>query len=142
LGVLGWLLEVQTAEAGHLSLIGNDGWLHRGGDRPQYDQQPLEPAALIGACQAAFRATGDAHWLVEMRRCFEWYLGRNDCGLALVDFKTRGCYDGITPEGVNGNQGAESVLSWLLSLLMMYEMQTDDAPEVASKTAAQTVNLG
>ncbi|MCP4246919.1 MAG: glycosyltransferase [bacterium] len=142
IAVLGWLLEVQTAEAGHLSIIGNDGWLHRGGDRPQYDQQPVEPAALIGACKAAYRATGDEHWRVEMRRCFEWYLGRNDCAQALVDFKTRGCYDGIAPDGLNGNQGAESVLSWLLSLLIMHEMQNGDAPEVALQTATQTVNPG
>ncbi len=131
LRLLQWLLDAQTAEDGHLSVIGNDGWLRHGNDRPRFDQQALEPAALIGACKAAYRASGDTRWLSEMRRCFEWYVGRNDLGLAMVDFKTRGCYDGLTPSGVNENQGAESVLCWLLSLLIMHEMQTGDAPEVA-----------
>ncbi len=128
--VLNWLLRVQTAEAGHLSIVGNEGWLKRGGERPEHDQQPLEPAALIGACKAAFRASGETRWLDEMRRSFEWYLGRNDARASLVDYKSRGCFDGLTPTGPNENQGAESVLSWLLSLLIMHEMQTGDAPEV------------
>jgi hypothetical protein len=130
LRVLRWLLDAQTAREGHLSIIGNDGWLRRTGERAVCDQQPLEPAALIGACKAAYRASGDAKWLVEMRRCFEWYVGRNDLALPMVDFKSRGCHDGLEASGLNENQGAESVLSWLLSLLIMYEMQTGDAPEV------------
>ena len=65
-----------------------------------------------------------------MRRCFEWYVGRNDLGLSMVDFKSRGCFDGLKSSGVNENQGAESGLSWLLSLLIMHEMQTGDAPDV------------
>ncbi|MHC4090300.1 MAG: hypothetical protein ACYSVY_08480 [Planctomycetota bacterium] len=96
----------------------------------------------MGACKAAHRASGDGKWLVEMRRCFEWYLGRNDAGASMIDFKTRGCYDGLNETGLNGNQGAESLLSWLLSLLIMNEMQTGDAPEVVSSTATDAVNLG
>ena len=148
--VLQWLFDIQTARDGHLSVIGNKGWLRRSGTdgngpksaaspaespchaewpRAVYDQQALEPAALIGACKAAYRASGDGKWLIEMRRCFEWYVGRNDLGLSMVDFKSRGCFDGLKESGVNENQGAESVLSWLLSILIMYEMQTGDAPE-------------
>ncbi len=87
------------------------------------------------------QVSGDSKWLVEMRRCFEWYLGRNDAGTPMIDFKTRGCYDGLTDSGFNRNQGAESLLSWLLSLLIMHEMQTDDAPEAAPGSAAGAVSL-
>lgn len=127
---LRWLLDVQTGEGGVLSVVGNAGWYRKGGEKPMFDQQPLEPAALIGACKAAYRATGDESWLVQMRRCFEWYVGRNDLGISLIDYKTRGCYDAIVQGGVNKNQGAESVVSWLISLLTMHEMQTGDAPDV------------
>jgi glycosyltransferase involved in cell wall biosynthesis len=130
LRVLNWLLDVQRAEEGHLSVIGNKGWLQRDGRRAKYDQQPLEAAALNSACKAAYRASGDARWLVEMRRCFDWYLGRNDGGEIMIDFKTRGCYDGLQENEVNKNQGAESGLAWLHSLLIMYEMQTGDVLEV------------
>ncbi len=129
LRVLRWLTDTQTSSEGHLSIIGNNQWLQRGKDMPMFDQQPLEPAALIGACKAAYRASGDPRWLDDMRRCFEWYLGRNDFKVSMVDFKTRGCYDGLGPHGVNENQGAESTLSWLLSLLIMHEIQTGNASE-------------
>lgn len=130
LQVLQWLLDVQTATEGHLSVIGSNGWFRRNGRRAKYDQQPLEAAALIGACKAAYRASDDTRWLAEMRRCFEWFLGRNDAGLPMIDFKTRGCRDGLEATGVNDNQGAESTLSWLLALLIMHEMQTGDVLEV------------
>lgn len=130
LKVLRWLLDVQTSANGNLSVIGNTGWFRHDGERARFDQQPIEPAALIGACKAAFRASQDKTWLIEMRRCFEWYLGRNDPGLSMVDFKTRGCYDGLEDGSVNQNQGSEALLSWLLSLLIMHEMQTDEAPDV------------
>ena len=128
LRALDWLLAVQTSDDGHLSVIGSDGWLRRGGRRAPYDQQPLEAAALIEACKAAHRATGDERWLVEMRRCFAWYLGQNDAGVSLIEFKSHGCYDGLVRNGVNQNFGAESCVSWLLSLLTMHEVQPGEAP--------------
>jgi hypothetical protein len=130
LRVLQWLLDVQTSERGYLSVIGNDGWFRRGGEKARFDQQPIEAAALVGACKAAYRATGDTRWLAEMRRCFDWFLGRNDLDRPLVNFKTRGCFDGLQPDRVNANQGAESLLSWLHSLLIMHEMQTGEAPDL------------
>jgi hypothetical protein len=121
LRVLAWLLEIQTAPAGHLSVIGNDGWLWRGGKRPPFDQQPLEAAALVAACRAAHEATGERSWLDEMRRCFEWYLGRNDHGLSLLDAETGGCRDALVPDGLNRNQGSESTLAWLEAWLEMHQ---------------------
>jgi glycosyltransferase involved in cell wall biosynthesis len=142
LRVLTWLLNVQTAEEGHLSVIGTDGWLRRGGRRAPYDQQPLEAAALIEACKAAHRATGDERWLIEMRRCFAWYLGQNDGGVSLIEFKSHGCHDGLIRGGVNQNFGAESCLSWLLSLLTMHEMQPGEAPDRSWETAVADDELG
>ncbi len=125
--ILDWLLEIQTGENGQISLIGNDGWLRKGEPKPRFDQQPVEIAALVGACKAAYRASDDRRYLHEMRRCFDWFLGTNDLGRPLVDFKTRGCYDGLLDSGANQNQGAESLLSWLLSLLTMHETQAGDS---------------
>jgi glycosyltransferase involved in cell wall biosynthesis len=134
LRVLSWLLQVQTAADGHLSVIGSDGWLRRGGRRAPFDQQPVEAAALIEACKAAHRATGEERWLIEMRRCFAWYLGQNDNGVSLIEFKSHGCYDGLVRGGVNQNFGAESCVSWLLSLLTMHEMQPGEAPDRSWET--------
>lgn len=131
LRVLDWLLRNQTSPSGRLSVIGCHGWFSRGGRKAQYDQQPIEPAALIGACKAAYHVTGERRWLKEMRKCFEWYLGYNDDGLSLLNFKTRGCHDGLLQGSVNANQGAEALVSWLLSLLIMHEMQSGNVENLA-----------
>ena len=119
LASLRWLVEVQTAPAGHFSFIGNRGWMTRGGARARFDQQPLEAFGLVHACLAAARATGEAAWLGEARRAFDWFLGGNDLSLPLYDETTGGCCDGLTPDEVNRNQGAESTLAYLLSVLEM-----------------------
>jgi hypothetical protein len=64
-------------------------------------------------------------WLDRARLIFEWFLGRNDLGVPLYDFRTGGCHDGLEPDRVNRNQGAESTLAWLLSLLEMQEVEVE-----------------
>ena len=43
----------------------------------------------------------------------EWFHGRNDVGVALYDPDTGAGYDGLEPDGVNRNCGAESTLAAL-----------------------------
>ncbi|MGQ9632193.1 MAG: glycosyltransferase family 4 protein [bacterium] len=127
---LDWLMRVQTEPSGgYLSLIGNDGWLKRGGQKAKFDQQPIEVANLMGACQEAYFATGNKKWLDGMRLCLNWFLGYNDLHEPLYDFATGGCRDGLHATGVNKNQGAESTIAWLISLHRMYEMALDSPQE-------------
>ncbi len=119
---LRWLLDIQTNEKGQISIIGCDGWLERGGSRALFDQQPVEMMSLVDACAEAYRVTHDMHWGNEIRRCLDWFLGSNDVGEVLYDFKTGGCRDGLSPQGANQNEGAESTLAWLLSLITAYEL--------------------
>ena len=119
---LEWLMKHQTdPTSGHLSLIGNDGWFKRGGKRARFDQQPIDAAALLSACHDAYRMTGDERWKQEMKKCFNWFLGANDLNMPLYDFKTHGCHDGLHGHGVSRHQGAESTLSWLMSVLRMHQ---------------------
>ena len=118
---LGWLLSIQTADEGHISVIGNGGWYGREGKEASFDQQPVELMGLIDASLELYVATGDKKWRQEAERCLGWYLGRNDLDTQVYDFETGGCRDGLESDGVNANQGAESTLSWLISLLRMYE---------------------
>ena len=62
-------------------------------------------------------------WVAEARRAFEWFLGRNDLGLALYDATTGGCRDGLHVDRLSQNQGAESTLAFLLSLAEMQALQ-------------------
>jgi len=117
---LAWLLERQTADAGHLSIIGADGWMTRDGQRAPFGQQPLEAYAMVDACLTAARVTGEAGWADHARRCFAWFLGDNDLGVPLYNEQTGGCHDGLEATGPNQNQGAESTLAYVLSLLRLH----------------------
>lgn len=116
---LGWLISIQKTQAGNFRPIGNDGFYVRGGARADFDQQPVEAQAMVSGCLEAFHATGDVVWFDEARRAFEWFLGRNDIGIALYDPVTGGCSDGLHNDRINENQGAESSLAFLLSLAEM-----------------------
>ncbi len=116
---LGWLADLQRAEeaGGHFVPIGSNGFYHQGGKRARFDQQPVEAQAMVSACLEAARITGDKRWRKEARRAFEWFLGRNDLNLPIYDPMTGGCRDGLHPDRANENQGAESTLAFLQSLL-------------------------
>jgi len=126
-----------TFENGRFSFVGCNGWYHRGRVKAKFDQQPLEAASTIMMLDSAYQATSDKRFLVLQRNAFDWFLGRNDMDAALYDFRTGGCCDGLTPEGVNLNQGAESVLSFMIGLLTVLE----SAPRIADLTTAQELEM-
>jgi hypothetical protein len=128
---LEWLVDIQTEATGHFVPIGNKGWYRRGGTRARFDQQPIEAQDMIEACREAYEVTGDDKWISYARLCWEWFLGRNDLGVPLYDFQTGGCSDGLTAIGPNGNQGAESTLAWLLSLLNFRQIRGARVPAEA-----------
>jgi hypothetical protein len=113
---LRWLLEAQTAEGGHFSPIGCHGFWSQAGERARFDQQPLEAHSMLSACLEAYAVTRDEYWYLAARRCFEWFLGRNDLGQPLYDPTTGGCRDALLQDHLNQNQGAESSLAFYLSL--------------------------
>ncbi len=115
LSSLRWLLEAQTAPDGHFSPIGCHGFWPKGGTKARFDQQPLEAHAMVSACLEAYSVTQDTFWKRAARRCFDWFLGRNDLGLPLYDESTGGCRDAMLQDHLNQNQGAESSLAFYLS---------------------------
>ena len=54
-----------------------------------------------------------------MHTAFYWFLGDNVLGQFVYDTVTGGCYDGISHQTTNLNQGAESSLSYLLARLTL-----------------------
>ncbi|HRQ53205.1 MAG TPA: glycosyltransferase family 4 protein [Ignavibacteriaceae bacterium] len=112
-----WLADLQRSTDKHFVPIGSNGFYHQGGTRARFDQQPVEAQTMVSACLEAFRITGDKFWVKEARRAFEWFLGHNDLNLSLYDPTTGGCRDGLHSDRTNENQGAESTLAFLQSLL-------------------------
>ena len=119
LHALRWLNELQISEKGHFRPIGSNGFYRRGGARANFDQQPIEAQAMVSACLEAYRATSDFWWYEQAQRAFDWFIGWNDLGLELYSPESGGCGDGLHVDRVNGNQGAESTLAFLLSLAEM-----------------------
>ncbi|MFZ1399398.1 MAG: glycosyltransferase family 4 protein [Candidatus Promineifilaceae bacterium] len=116
---LRWLAELQHADTaeGHFVPIGSNGFYERNGEKARFDQQPVEAQTMASACLEAYRSTGDKRWRAELWCAFEWFLGRNDLNLSLYDPATGGCRDGLHPDRPNENQGAESTLAFLQTLL-------------------------
>jgi glycosyltransferase involved in cell wall biosynthesis len=119
---LEWLVAVQhCGDIDTFVPIGSSGSFAEGSERARFDQQPVEACATIAACLEAFRLTQEECWKVEAHRVFKWFLGKNDLRVPLYDATTGGCRDGLHPDRVNENQGAESTLSFLMALLEMQE---------------------
>src|SRR6185436_15456296 len=116
---LQWLADIQCSETGEFAPIGSNGFYRRGGHKALFDQQPVEACAMVSACLAAGRTTGDARWTQHARRAFGWFLGKNHLQRSMYDATTGGCRDGIHADRMNENQGAESTLSFLLTLSEM-----------------------
>jgi len=120
LETLNWLNEIQRcAGQDHFVPIGSHGFYRKGCERARFDQQPVEAGGTVSACLEAYRLTGDDHWREQAWRAFNWFLGSNDLQIALYDASTGGCRDGLHPERVNENQGAESTLAFLMAHVEM-----------------------
>jgi len=137
LNSLRWLTQQQTSASGQFRPVGTVGFGDTRRSPQPFDQQPLEAAATIAACFAAWRAGRDLVWKAEAARAFAWFLGSNDLSVALVDLETGSCRDGLHPDRPNENQGGESVVSYLLGLseirqlAQMTEGRAKPAPLVA-----------
>jgi uncharacterized protein YyaL (SSP411 family) len=120
-----WLDEVSTHN-GVPSPIGQDGWYQRGKEKALYDQQPLEAADMVLAAGELFLLTKETEYLKRALTWYEWYEGKNTQQKTLINTTTGGVYDALTPAGVNSNQGAESIVTYLLAYLKLAQIAKDE----------------
>ncbi len=123
---LTWLVKIQQSEKGWIMPIGNQGFYQRGGQISYFDQQPVEVYSLVSACLDAYRVTKDPAWYDHATYAFEWFFGRNALGVSVYDKVTGGCRDGLHIDRLNENQGAESTLSFIQSLLEMQQFAREN----------------
>jgi hypothetical protein len=117
---LDWLVAAQHCGDKEIFVpIGSSGVFTEGVEKARFDQQPVEACGTVSACLEAYGLTRESKWLDEAQGVFRWFLGKNDLQVPLYDAETGGCRDGLHPDRVNENQGAESTLSFLMSLLDM-----------------------
>jgi len=111
---LDFLIGLSVSEQGHIRPIGNRGWCAPG-KRALWDQQPIDVFKLLLAASKAYRLTNRSSYADIAVKCWQWFHGDNDAGEPMICPATGGAYDGLTPNGVNLNQGAESTIAYLLS---------------------------
>jgi hypothetical protein len=127
---LKWLVTEQHRDDPEIFVpIGSNGFFIEGSAKARFDQQPVEACATISACLEVYRLTEEGLWFEEAQRVFRWFLGKNDLQVPLYDSITGGCRDGLHPDRINENQGAESTLSFLMALLEMHEAKVTNARE-------------
>jgi glycosyltransferase involved in cell wall biosynthesis len=127
---LKWLVIEQHRDDKNVFVpIGSNGFFVEGSEKARFDQQPVEACAMVSACLEVYRLTEESHWLEEAQCVFGWFLGKNDLQAPLYDATTGGCRDGLHPDRINENQGAESTLSFLMALLEMQAAKVTNAQE-------------
>jgi glycosyltransferase involved in cell wall biosynthesis len=127
---LKWLVaEQHRDDPGVFVPIGSNGFFIEGSEKARFDQQPVEACATVSACLEVYKLTEEGQWFEEAQRVFRWFLGKNDLQVPLYDATTGGCRDGLHPDRINENQGAESTLSFLMALLEMQEATVTNAQE-------------
>jgi len=140
---LGWLVARQTGPSGVFRPVGTQGFGDKRAAPRLFDQQPLEAAATISACLAAWHADGNPKWKTEALRAFSWFLGDNDLSLPLIDLETGSCCDGLHPDRINENRGGESVVSYLLSLAeIRHAHRLGESPGKLLPSAAPNLVIG
>lgn len=125
---LDFLLDA-TFAGGMFRPVGCKGWFPRGQTPAEFDQQPVEACETLLACLSAYKQTGEKAYCDRAQCCIEWYSGKNSLGISLIDPDTGGCMDGLTPEGLNRNEGAESLISWMIASLVWIKQSAKQGDE-------------
>ncbi|MGB9809626.1 MAG: glycosyltransferase, partial [Caldanaerobacter sp.] len=108
-------LESVTFKDGYFKPIGCKGWYKKGDKKAEFDEQPIEACETALMYIEAYKIFGKEEYLEKAKKCYRWFLGDNSQGISLFDEMTGGCYDGITEDGVNLNEGAESLISLIIT---------------------------
>jgi len=128
---LKWLVAEQHYDDDEILVpIGSSGFYAEGQEKARFDQQPVEACATVSACLEVYKLTEESQWRDAAWRAFRWFLGKNDLQVSLYDASTGGCQDGLHPDRVNENQGAESTLSFLMALLEMQAAKVANVDEL------------
>jgi hypothetical protein len=76
----------------------------------------------------------DSEYLRKLKIAFNWFLGHNRLSHIIYNPCTTGCFDGLEENSININQGAESILSYLIARMTVekylkvkpYQMQKQE----------------
>ncbi|MDR7665532.1 glycosyltransferase family 4 protein [Methanosarcina sp. Z-7115] len=120
LATLDFLTEIQW-NCDFFDTVGNQGWYSYNGEKPLFDQQPIEAGYLTQAYISAYEIVREEKYLELAKYSFEYFLGRNRLRTVMYDYSTGAVCDGLNSDGMNCNQGAEPVICFLMALSSLNE---------------------
>ena len=91
----------------------------------QFDQQPLEAMAQILLYREVYDQEQRPEDARRARVTFAWFTGHNDLETPMYHEATHGCYDGLTAVGANRNEGAESLLAYLIGRVAVDDLRPE-----------------
>jgi len=98
-----------------IEVISNKSWLKKGHESSHFGEQPIDVAYTIMTLSKFYDVFMDKDYQLKMETAFNWFLGNNRLHQIVYNPCTGGCYDGLEETHVNLNQGAESMLSYLMA---------------------------
>lgn len=108
-----------TLDKSFFKPVGCNGWYFKSKKPAEYDEQPLEACEMILLYLELYEVTKEKKYLDNAIKCFHWYTGLNSKGMSLIDMQTGACYDGLNENGLNYNQGSESIISYGIAFMEM-----------------------
>lgn len=115
---MNFLIEKMFVD-GEFKIISNDGWYEKGVTPNSFGEQPIEACYMMHTLDLFYKTFGNTAYKVNMKKAFDWFLGRNHLGHIMYNPITGGCYDGLEENNVNLNQGAESTVCYLSARLLI-----------------------
>lgn len=100
--------------------ISNNSWLskHRSTlEKEKGGEQAIDISYTILALNEFNKIFPSRGYSEKMKIAFDWFQGNNHLGQIIYNPCTGGCYDGLEKDNVNLNQGAESLVCYLMARL-------------------------
>lgn len=110
-----------------IEVISNKTWFIKGNEKEKYGEQPIDVAYTIMALKRFYDVFQDPEYSRKLTVAFNWFLGHNRINKIIYNPRTGGCFDGLEEFNINLNQGAESVVSYLMAR-MTHEKHLKETP--------------
>jgi hypothetical protein len=101
--------------------VGTHGKWQRGATKPMFDQAPAEAASVAALLAGAARLAPSDVYGKYADYAAHWFTGNNMRGQALVDVETAGCCNMLRADGLDHNQSAAGILSYLMTQAALAE---------------------
>ncbi len=99
--------------------IGSDGWYAKGGRPATNNQQPIEAGLMFDFLLEYRRYFPERVSVAEVAAPYLWFFGCNTGHVVLADTEAGASYDGLFDLGINDHRGAESMLAYLWTEILL-----------------------